>query len=90
MKDRDATVVTRHDENRTVQRRMTEEEYHNNQRKSPPTVAKDVLEHIMEKVKLVILLASVPVLLVVLAGLCVLSIGLDPQQYRIGRNALEV
>jgi hypothetical protein len=90
MKERQATAATRPDETQTVHWRMTEEEYHNNQRKSPPTVAKDVLEHIMEKVKLVILLASVPVLLVVLAGLCVLSIGLDPQQYRIGRNALDV
>jgi hypothetical protein len=81
MKDRDSTVVTRTDENRTLLPRITEEDYHNNQQKFPPAAAKEVLEHIMGQLKLVILLASVPVLLVVLAGLCVISKGLD-----LGRN----
>ena len=80
MKGKDVTVVKRPDENRTVHR----------QRKSPPFAAKEVLEHMMGQLKLVILLASVPVLLLVLAGLCVISIGLDQQQFRIGRNTLDV
>jgi len=88
MKDKDAAVVTRPDENRTVHRQMTEEDHDNNQRKSPPAAAKEVLEHITGKLKLVILLASVPVLLVVLTGLCVISIGLDSQL--VGRNALDI
>ena len=73
MKDRDVTVVTMSDENRT-----------------PPSAAKEVLEHTMGQLKLVILLASVPVLLVVLASLCLISIGFDPQQFRMGRNVLDV
>jgi hypothetical protein len=68
MEERDATVATRTDGNRTVHRRTT----------PAPGLRLDFdldlnlapLKHATEKVKLEILLASFPVLTVGLAGLC--------------------
>jgi hypothetical protein len=60
MEERDATVATRTDGNRTVHRRTT----------PAPGLDLAPLKQATEKVKLEILLASFPVLTVGLAGLC--------------------
>jgi hypothetical protein len=77
MKDRSITLVTRPAENRVIHRRATQEECRNNEWKSLLATAKNVLEHLTEQLKLGILVASVPVIAVGLACLCVISIGLS-------------